>query len=293
MPVPESQVPGIQRRFLGDITVTAVNDGYIVIPPEAVVGVTPSEHGSIFRASGRRSPFASSLNAYLVQSDDYTLLIDTGAGTTMGPDLGNVTSNLSAAGVEPEQIDIIAMTHLHPDHCGGLLRPDLSPAFPNAELIIQPHELRYWLDRSMRESAPESVRSTFEWVQHVVAAYKGQLRTGNEMEVAAGVAGLALPGHTPAHTGYLISASEERLLIWGDICHVAEIQVVRPDVTVVFDSEPSQAVATRRSIFERVAEEDLLVAGMHMPFPGFNRLAKREGAFVLQPQTWQYAPRIS
>jgi glyoxylase-like metal-dependent hydrolase (beta-lactamase superfamily II) len=95
--------------------------------------------------------------------------------------------------------------------------------------------------------------------------------------VLPGISAVLQAGHTPGHTGWLVQSNGERLLVWGDIVHLASVQVPRPDAALVFDVDPQAACATRRRVFERVAAERLCVAGAHLDFPGFGSLA-RDGA---------------
>ena len=97
------------------------------------------------------------------------------------------------------------------------------------------------------------------------------------------------PGHTPGHTNWLIQSGAERLLIWGDIVHVPEVQTARPEACMVFDSDASQAEATRRRIFDHVTADKLMVTGMHMHFPGFSRLVKAGTGYRLIPAAWEQA----
>jgi glyoxylase-like metal-dependent hydrolase (beta-lactamase superfamily II) len=180
------------------------------------------------------------------------------------------------------------MTHLHPDHAGGLIMPNGSARYEQAELFVSTAELAFWMDRSNRASCSESVHDSFEIVPKIVELYNDRIRPVALGEPVPGIEAMALPGHTPGHTGYMVRDGSDSLLIWGDICHAPEVQCQRPKVTLIFDQEPELAIATRERIFEHVVSEDLVVAGMHMTFPGFSRLAKHDGVYVLQPQAWQY-----
>jgi glyoxylase-like metal-dependent hydrolase (beta-lactamase superfamily II) len=286
---PTDQVAGIQRRRIGDVIVTAVNDGFIIIPPEALQGLDVSERDAIYHGAGRRPPFASAINAYLLQWPDRTVLIDTGAGTLMGPDAGKLGRNLESAGVVPADVDLVLITHLHPDHVGGLLTDDGAPTFPGSELMVAEAEVAFWLDNANWSLSPPSTIETFNVAQRIGELYRGRLRCFTPADSIAGIDIIPLPGHTQGHTGYAVSGGGELLVIWGDTCHAPEVQSARPDVTVIFDNDPAQAIQSRRLILERAVNEDLLIAGMHMSFPGFTRIARRRDGYVLQPQPWQYA----
>jgi len=104
------------------------------------------------------------------------------------------------------------------------------------------------------------------------------------------VTAMPLPGHTPGHTGYLVSSKGRSLLIWGDIVHVPDVQTRRPDAYMEPDTDPEGAVATRQRIFDMVASDRLLAAGMHMHFPGFLNLNRRAaGGYELVPELWDQA----
>src|SRR5919201_1065688 len=116
------------------------------------------------------------------------------------------------------------------------------------------------------------------------AVYPNAERTVREGEAMAGVASVALPGHTPGHTGWLIASGKESLLIWGDLVHLASLQVARPDTGLVFDVDPQAACATRLRTFDRVAADKLKVAGAHMDFPGFGTIVRRGSGFAFEPE---------
>ena len=116
--------------------------------------------------------------------------------------------------------------------------------------------------------------------------YFGRMRLIAGGEVFPGVTAIPATGHTPGHTMYLIQSGGESLLIWGDITHVPEIQIPRPEVTIAFDTDPAGAIASRKRALEMAASEKLLIAGMHLHFPAFSRLAKRGDGYVLVPEAW-------
>jgi glyoxylase-like metal-dependent hydrolase (beta-lactamase superfamily II) len=95
---------------------------------------------------------------------------------------------------------------------------------------------------------------------------------------------VALPGHTPGHTGWLIASGKASLLIWGDLVHLASVQVARPDTGLVFDVDPQQACATRRRTFDRIAADKLTVAGAHMDFPGFGTIVRKGAGFAFEAE---------
>ena len=287
MSIANAQVPGVYRRRVGDVLVTALNDGSVVLPPAVLLGVTPEDYETLLLAAGRRPPFHSAVNTFLLQWPDRTVLIDTGTGKAWGDAAGKLPANLRAAGVAPEEIGHIAMTHLHMDHFGGLLDDKGAAAFPQAELWVAETEIAFWQDDAAKDAGPEARRSNFDLARSTTRPYADRMHRFPYGEIMPGLEAIAMPGHTPGHTGYSVTSGGETLLILGDVVHVPAVQAARPEVSTAFDTDPAQATQTRRAAFERAVTEDLLVTGMHMSFPGFARIARAGEGYAVLPEAWR------
>jgi len=281
-----TQVPGFYRRRFGDVIVTAINDGVIDLPLGAMRGIEPEAATKLLHEALRAPAPRSSVNAFLVQGNGATILIDTGAGNSMGPTMGRLQASLTAAGVAPADVDVIVMTHLHPDHAGGLASPAGAAMFPRAELVVSQPEADFWLDEAAAAAAPDDVKPYFAGAQAAVAPYRERLRLFTGTDVAPGIQAYPLPGHTPGHTGYLVGSGDTQLLVWGDIVHVPDVQVRRPEVAMAFDHDPDGAIQTRRRVLDMVAHDRLMVAGMHMHFPAFSHIARLTDGYAVVPMAW-------
>jgi glyoxylase-like metal-dependent hydrolase (beta-lactamase superfamily II) len=286
-PLPTRQVPGIYRHRVGEAIVTVVSDGSIAEDPAMLLNISTEDAEAMLDAAGRTPPLTMALNVFVVQTPSRTVLIDTGYGTLGGPASGHLIEHLVAAGIAPGAIDAVLLTHLHPDHLGGLLDSDGKPAFANADVLVAQVDAAFWLDETQAARAPEAHRPAFTLARQMTAPYGSRLRLFTEREPMPGIEAVPLPGHTPGHTGYAIGAGKDRLLIWGDVIHSPDIQVRRPDVGVLFDTDPAMAITTRRRTLEMAASERLLVAGMHLHFPGFAHVARDGAGYVLQPAKWK------
>lgn len=286
--IPQKQVPGVYHRRVGDIIVTALSDGY-VDAPYTVMRIAPQDADAILARHFRPSPPRIAVNAFAIYSGDRLALIETGSGSSMGPTLGWLRQNLSLAEIDPAQIDTVLLTHVHPDHSNGLVGDEGEIHFPAAELRVHQDEVAHWHDDGKMARATERQRVRyFEAARRQLAPYRDRLRTFRKGEVFPGITAMPIPGHTPGHTAFLIQSGSESLLIWGDTVHVPEIQVERPDVTMEFDTDPNAAAAMRRHVFEMAASDRLLIAGMHLHFPSFGRVAKQAGQYVLVPESWSF-----
>src|ERR1700760_4815483 len=135
---------------------------------------------------------------------------------------------------------------------------------------------------------PTSVaRSSISWpAASRSSRYKDRTRLFTQGEVFPGVTAVPSLGHTPGHTAYLIASGNEQLMIWGDTVHVPEVQTAYPDAGMAFDTDLAAAAASRKRLFDRVAADGVLVAGMHLHFPSFARLRRRGDAYELVPDAW-------
>jgi glyoxylase-like metal-dependent hydrolase (beta-lactamase superfamily II) len=289
--VPTQQIAGVYHRRIGDIVVTALSDGYLDGTVEVMQNITPDDATRILSDAfrpGRRT----SVNCYLVYSAGRLALIETGSGDYLLPTAGKLQQNLKAAGVDPASIETVILTHMHPDHSAGLTDPKTgAKLFPNAELVVHENEPRHWQDDSAMAQASERARKLyFQCAREQMAPYHNVTQRFNgSVEVFPGVTSVPLHGHTPGHSGYMISSGKDSLLIWGDIVHVPEVQVPRPEVTMEFDTDPHAAAATRKRIFDIVATDRQLIAGMHVHFPGFAYVAKHGDGYVMLPELWDQA----
>lgn len=290
---PAEQVPGVFHRRVGDIVLTAVSDGFLEGSMAVLQNITVEESSAILRAAFRPVPRQTQLNCFLIHSGGRLALVDTGAGTHMQKTSGQLPRNLAAAGVAPGDIDTVLLTHMHPDHSNGLAGPAGEALFPNAELVMNAAEHAYWLDEAIEAEVirtGQGVTSAgpyFPMGRRQIAPYRDRMRLFTGGEVFPGVTAMPLPGHTPGHTGYLIASGGESLLIWGDIFHVPEVQVARPEVTIQFDVDPAQAAATRRRMLDLVAAERTHIAGMHLHFPGTGHIGREAGGYRLYPDAWR------
>lgn len=278
--------PGFHRKVFGDTVVTALSDGYLTLPNEALLGIDPADAVALLQAARPGPAPRSSVNAFLVQSGGRTVLVDAGAGAKAYPTLGRLPDSLAAAGVSPGDVDAVVMTHLHIDHWGGLTAADGAATFPRAELVIPEAEAAYWLDGATAGAAPDEAKPRFAGAQAAVAPYRDRLRTFAGAEAMPGLHAVPLPGHSPGHTGYLVEGGGKRLLIWGDVMHVPDVQAPRPDVGVMFDTEPAAAMATRRRALDMAVADDLMVAGMHLHFPAFSRVVRAGEGYAVVPELW-------
>ena len=270
--------PAFPSRRVGDLTITAVSDGYLHAAFELLSNIDAADASRMQEHAGITDRTAIHINCYLVRGGGRTLLIDAGAGgfKQWGDRL---KTNLPLAGVQPSEVDAILLTHAHPDHVGGLIDASGQAAFPNAELIVHQQEIAFWRNDGNMSRAPQRAHDGFLMARQAFDGYRDRLRTFDAGEVFPGITALPLPGHTAGHTGYHVESDAQTLLVWGDIVHFPAIQIPHPDVAIAFDLDSHLAATTRSRLLDLVSSEKLLIAGMHLGEAGFARIRRGKGTY--------------
>jgi len=289
-PQHHDQVPGFFRLQVGDLEVTALSDGVTVFDPHWLTGKKATMDGVEKAFHEDPHLLDGAENGFLVNTGRQLILVDAGAGAWWGgPGLGRLAGSLRSAGYTPEEVDLVLVTHLHSDHIGGLTTQDGQRVFPNADIYVAKAESDFWLSPEIAAKAPKDAKPFFQSAQAIAAPYikAGKWRTFSGSEpVVDGVELVPLPGHTPGHTGYGFSSKGQKIFFWGDIIHAQRVQLQHPEVTVVFDIDPTAAAATRNQLLPKLAREDVVIAGPHMSFPGLGRLRKEGRGYSWAPVTF-------
>jgi glyoxylase-like metal-dependent hydrolase (beta-lactamase superfamily II) len=282
------EAPGYYRFRVGDIEVVCINDGILDGDIQAVVGISVDDARALFDASFFHKEVRNTSNNYIIRSQGRAALVDTGAGPFIYETSGKLLQHAAAAGISPADIDTILFTHIHPDHISGLMDANWQKVFPHAVIKMHTAEYNFWLSDSPQSKTMDHVKHEADHVIRFLTPYLDQIECFDEGEVFPGVTAVALPGHTPGHTGYLVESLGEQLLIWGDIIHWPLVQFALPDAAMTYDVDPVLATKTRWDILNKVAASGLLVAGMHLYFPGLTRVRHEGVAFAMAPVPWGY-----
>jgi glyoxylase-like metal-dependent hydrolase (beta-lactamase superfamily II) len=204
------------------------------------------------------------------------ILVDAGSAELVGPTANKLPDSLRAVGVQPEQITDIFLTHIHPDHSGGLVEGN-KKVFPNAIVHVDKREVEYWFDKAIAEKAVEPLNTFFSQVNPKVKPYldSGQLKTfEGATEFFPGFRSQPAYGHTPGHSLYVLENAGEKLVFSGDLVHVDAVQFDDPSVCIKFDSDPVKAAEQRKKTFADAAKNRYLLAFAHVSFPGVGHVRK-------------------
>ncbi|UKE70120.1 MBL fold metallo-hydrolase [Xanthomonas cerealis pv. cerealis] len=292
---PVQQVPGVYRQAIGRLRVTALFDGTVPLPRAQLSNL---DSGAIARLLDHRympetaKGLQTAVNAYLIQDGTHLTLVDTGTATCFGPGLGQVLTNLRAAGYAPAQVDDVLLTHAHPDHLCGLLDAQGQAAYPNATVWLSAADAAYWLDPASEASAAQMLTFAFPLTRAAAAPYqaKHRLRRFRPGDALPGNAvALDTHGHTPGHVSYRFDGgSGQQLLVWGDLVHYHAVQFAQPQASYEADSDRAAAIAARKRTMAQAVDGGWWVAGAHLPFPGLGHVRRDGDAFAWVPA--EFAP---
>ncbi|WP_439356574.1 MBL fold metallo-hydrolase [Bradyrhizobium sp. DASA03007] len=296
VPPAGTQAPGFYRYKVGSYECTSINDGARTFPmPEKFVVNIPKDEAL---AAGEAAYMPKGMvtvpfNPQLINTGSKLVLIDTGNGVAnLEPSkgaVGRTLQNLQAAGVDPKNIDVVLLSHLHPDHTNGLRLADGALAFPNAEIMVPGKDWEFWTSEdnaAKAESNPmmknyfANVKKTFAGLESKVTKYEWG------KEVAPGITSIATPGHTPGHTSFAVASGDAKVLIQSDVTNIPEFFLRNPDWHVMFDADAAMAQATRHKFYDMAAAEKATVIGFHFIFPSVGHVVKDGAKYRLIPSAW-------
>lgn len=282
---------------VGDFRCAVVSDGALVsegpvgpvFATNAAPGAAEAVLGERFLPAGRATLH---LNAFYVDTGRSKVLIDAGSGNSLGPTAGLLPAKLHLAGVEPEQIDTVIISHAHPDHLFGILDPGGAPVFPNARVLVGEAEHAFWTgpaDLSKAGLTPEFKTVVTEGARKHLAAVKGNLQLVQPgRELVPGITALATPGHTPGHLSFVLASGGRQLFLTYDVVHYVALALAHPEWKVSFDTDADLAVETRKRVLDQVATDRMPVLAYHFPFPGLGHVARRGDAYAWEPVVWSW-----
>ena len=291
-PQVKTQAPGYYRLMLGDFEITALSDGTIDLPVDKLMD--KAKPGTVVKALQKnylKPPVETSINGYLINTGTKLVLIDTGANGAFGPTTGKLLANLKAAGYQPEQVDEVYITHLHPDHAMGLVQ-DGKAVFPNAVVRLDQHDADFWLNADNAAKDPAH-KDFFGAATTALKPYQdaGKLKPfSGETELISGIRTHAAYGHTPGHTVYMVESQGQKLAVWGDLMHVASVQFPDPSVTISFDTDSKQAMPQRQKAYADAAKNGYWVAIAHVSFPGLGHVAADGKGYRWVPANYSIKP---
>jgi glyoxylase-like metal-dependent hydrolase (beta-lactamase superfamily II) len=272
------------RFKIGDMEATVVSDG--ALGPFTVSGLYPKAPKEDVDALAKgeflsREKFVLQENCLVLNNGDQLALIDTGSGAPYpqyGTGAGRLSKNLEAAGVKPEDIDFVILSHGHADHLCGIMGEAGQRHFPNAQIMVSKSDFDFWTDEG-KLSAIGTMKFFVDSARANLLPNKDRLAFVEDgKEVIKGVQAISSPGHTPGHTSYILSSAGQNVLYTGDIAHTF-VQFKHPEWPLVFDIDPTTASSTRKRMMDMAAAENLAVIVYHLAFPGIGHIARDGDAF--------------
>ena len=292
-PAAAAQAPGFYRYKVGTIECTSINDGArsFPLPDKWVTNV--SKDAALAAAEAAYMPkgmVTVPFNPRLINTGGKLVLLDCGNGVSVleptKGQAGRTLQNLAAAGVDPKSIDIVIMSHLHPDHTNGIRAADGSMAFPNAQIMVPAKDWEFWMsdENAAKAQSNEMMKGYFANVKKIYTGIESKVTKFDwDKEVAPGITSIAAPGHTPGHTAFAVASGGSKVLIQSDVTNIPEFFLRNPDWHVAYDFDPELAQKTRHKFYDMASAEKATVVGFHFPFPAVGHVEKDGKGYRLIP----------
>jgi len=289
-PAAGKQAPALYRYKVGEFELTAFHEGTVPrqLDDKFVVNAPFAEvQAAMERAFLPKDRLMNSFTTLVVNTGRNLVAIDTGFGDSGPATVGGMWSNLKNAGIEPQQIDTVIISHFHGDHISGLRLKDGTAAYPNARVMVPAPEWAFWMDDARMNASPEAARGSFALARRVFEPYANRVeRYEHGKELVPGITAMEAIGHTPGHTAFMISSGNGRLLVLSDAANHPALFVRHPEWSPIFDMDADKARATRRKLLDMASAERMQVAAYPFPFPATGHIAKADEGYEFVPVLW-------
>ncbi|SSV43732.1 MBL fold metallo-hydrolase [Acinetobacter nosocomialis] len=280
-PASAQQVPGYYKHQFGNYRITSLLVGTIYLDPKLFKNLSQAEKTKILTkyAAVNEKGVQTSVNAFLVDDGKSLTLVDSGASSCFGPQLGSIAKNLELAGYQLANVKTVLLTHLHPDHVCGIAQNGKA-VFPNATIYAHEREADYWLNPASEKTVPadkkENYLGTVKNIKAALAPYQAKkaFKTFKDGDVIQGFEVINTQGHTPGHHSFRLKSKGQQIVFVGDIVHSHSLQFDAPKTGVDFDVNSEQAINTRLKMFAEISNKQQWVAAPHLPFPGIGHVYK-------------------
>ncbi|MBY3193610.1 MBL fold metallo-hydrolase [Rhizobium laguerreae] len=291
---PDARNVGYYRFRVGQIKATVLSDGVIGGPPTVYANdASEAELQEVLRRAFLPADHMTlQLNTLLLEVGERRILLEAGAGATMGPNAGRLFDNLAAIGLDAGDIDTIVVSHTHPDHVGNLSTSEGKKAFPNATVYAPRADWDFFVrnnpdlshmpvPRDFRDRFAAAIKRSVEPIAKDIELYEAGA------EIVPGLTTIAAPGHTPGMATFLVHSGNDQLLLTADLAYHPVVNIDHPWRPGP-DRDKDIALASRRRIFDMAATDKFLVLGFHYPFPGLGRMLKTDMGYAWVPAGWQF-----
>jgi glyoxylase-like metal-dependent hydrolase (beta-lactamase superfamily II) len=279
---------GFHKYKVGSVEVTALYDGIWKKPhdPAFIKNASVEDTKAALANAGMTTDYMPiPLTVVVLKVGDKFLMVDSGSGVGQWqPTATSLPDNMKAAGIDPAKISTILISHFHPDHIFGLMEKGTNaPVYPNAELVVNATEYKWWTEPGRVEKLPEGRKPLGTRIQAAFPAWKNFKLVEGEQEVTPGIRLVHAPGHTPGHSAFLVSSGNQQLMISNDTAYVPALLGPHPEWQGAYDQDGPLAVESRRKLIDRVIAEKMAICGAHFPFPGAGSFAKDGTGYAFTP----------